>query len=74
MCKIIYPGHMGKYKDKLLYIGINIALVPDVFQNIMSKLVQYNETYLVDLSILTNSTIKDYLLRLEKVILGLSSN
>jgi hypothetical protein len=31
---------MGKYKYKRLTMGIKIALVPDVFQNVMSKLVQ----------------------------------
>jgi dihydroorotate dehydrogenase len=44
---IVFPW--GKYKYKRLPMGIKIA--PDVFQNIMSKLVQdmeYNETYLDD--------------------------
>jgi hypothetical protein len=55
-----------KYKYKRLLMGIKIT--PDVFQNIMSKLVQdmeYVKTYLDDLLILTNSRFKDYLLKLE---------
>jgi hypothetical protein len=50
-------------------MGIKIA--PDVFQNFMSKLVQdmeYLKTYLDDLLILTNSSFKDHLLKLEMVL------
>jgi dihydroorotate dehydrogenase len=53
LCTIVFPW--GKYKYKRLPIGIKIA--PDVFQNVMSKLVQdmeYVKTYLDDLLILTN--------------------
>ena len=38
LCTIVFPWHMGKYKYKRLPMGIKIA--PDVFQNVMSKLVQ----------------------------------
>jgi hypothetical protein len=55
-------------------MGIKIA--PDVFQNVMSKLVQdmeYVKTYLDDLLILTNSIFKDHLLKLEMVLARLST-
>jgi hypothetical protein len=38
LCTIVFPWIMGNYKYKRLPIGIKIA--PDVFQNVMSKLVQ----------------------------------
>jgi dihydroorotate dehydrogenase len=38
LCTIVFPWMMGKYKYKLLPMGIKIA--PDVFQKVMSKLVQ----------------------------------
>jgi dihydroorotate dehydrogenase len=74
ICTILFPWNMGKYKYKRLPMGIKIA--PDVFQNVMSKLVQdmeYVKTYLDDLSILTNSRFKDHLLKLETVLARLSS-
>jgi hypothetical protein len=51
--------------------------VPDVFQNVMSKLVQDMEyvrpaCYLDDLLILTNNSFKDHLLKLEMVLARLS--
>jgi hypothetical protein len=55
-------------------MGIRIA--PDAFQNVMSKLVQdmeYVNTYLDDLLILTNSSFKDHLLNLEMVLARLST-
>jgi hypothetical protein len=55
-------------------MGIKIA--PDVFQNVMSKLVQdmqYVNTYLDDLLILTNNSFKDHLLNLEMVLARLST-
>jgi hypothetical protein len=55
-------------------MGIKIA--PDVFQNVMSKLVQdmeYVKTYLDDLLILTNSSFKDHLLKLEMVLARFST-
>jgi hypothetical protein len=50
---------------------------PDVFQNVMSKLVQdmeYVKTYLDDLLILTNNSFKDHLLKLEMVLARLSTS
>jgi hypothetical protein len=55
LCIIVFPWHKGKYKYKRLPRGIKIA--PDVFQNVMSKLVQdmeYVKTYLDDLFIQKN--------------------
>jgi hypothetical protein len=52
-------------------------LSPEVFQNFMSKLVQdveYVKTYLDDLIILTNSSFKDHLFKLEMVLARLSTN
>jgi hypothetical protein len=37
LCTIVFPWLMGKYKYKRLTMGIKIS--PDVFQNVMSKLV-----------------------------------
>jgi hypothetical protein len=74
LCTIVFPWHVGKYKYKRLPMVIKI--VPDVFQNVMSKLVQdmeYVKTYLDDLLILTNSSIKDHLLKLEMVLARLST-
>jgi dihydroorotate dehydrogenase len=74
LCTIVFPWHMEKYKCKRLPMGIKIA--PDVFQNVMSKLVQdmeYVKTYLDDLLILTNSSFKDHLLKLEMVLARLST-
>jgi hypothetical protein len=56
-------------------MGIKIA--PDVFQNVMSKLIQdmeFGKTYLDDLLILTSSSFKDHLLNLEMVLARLSAN
>jgi hypothetical protein len=54
-----------------------IKIAPDVFQNIMSKLVQdmeYIKSYLDDLLILTNIRFKDHLLKLEMVLARLSTS
>jgi hypothetical protein len=70
----VFPWHMGRYKYKHLPMGIKIA--PDVFQNVMSKLVQYMEyvkTFLDDSLILTNNSFKDHLLKLEMVLARLST-
>jgi hypothetical protein len=60
----------GKIQIQTLIHGYQDCLIPDVFQNVMSKLVQdmeYVKTYLDDLLILTNrnSSFKDHLLKLE---------
>jgi hypothetical protein len=38
---ILFPWHMGKYNHKCL--PIDIKIIPDVFQKVMSKLVQNME-------------------------------
>jgi hypothetical protein len=55
---------------------MGIKFAPDFFQNVMSKLVQdmeYINTYLDDLLILTNNNFKDHLLKLEIVLARLST-
>jgi hypothetical protein len=76
MLKIFVPlySRWGKYEYKRLTMGIKIA--PDVFQNVMSKLVQdmeYVKNYLDDLLILTNSSFKDHILKLQMVLARLST-
>jgi hypothetical protein len=68
----------GKIQTQTLTHGYQDCLNPDVFQNVMSKLVQdmeYVETliYLDDLLIVTNSSFKDHLLKLEMVLARLST-
>jgi hypothetical protein len=67
----------GKIQIQTLTHGYQYFLVPDFFQNVMSKLVQdmeYVKTYLDDLLlILTNSSFKDHLLKLEMVLARLST-
>jgi hypothetical protein len=65
-----------KYKYKHLPMCFKISPIPDVFQNVMSKLVQdmgYVKTYLDSLLIQTNSSFKDHLLKLEMVLARLST-
>jgi hypothetical protein len=69
----------GKIQIQTLTHGYQDCLVPDVFQNVMSKLVQdmeYVKTYLDDLLILTNrnNSFKDHLLKLEMVLARLSNS
>jgi hypothetical protein len=67
MEKIQIQAHTYRYQD---------CLDPDVFQNVMSKLVQdmeYVKTYLDDLLILTNNSFKYHLLKLEMVLARLST-
>jgi dihydroorotate dehydrogenase len=74
LCTILFPWHTEKYKYKRLPICIKIA--PDIFQNVMSKLVQdmeYVKTYLDDLLILTNSSFKGHLFKLEMVLARLTT-
>jgi hypothetical protein len=74
LCTIVFPWHMGKYKHIRLPMGIWI--VSDVFQNVMSMLVQdmeYVKTYLDDLLILTINSFKDHPLKLEMVLARLST-
>jgi hypothetical protein len=65
-----------KIQTQTLTYGYQDCLDPDVFQDIMSKLVQdmeYVKTYLNDLLILINSSFKDHLLKLEMVLARLST-
>jgi hypothetical protein len=74
---IAFPWNIGKYKYKYKLLPMGIKIVPDVFQNAMSKLVQdmeYVKTYLDDLLILTYVSFKDHLLKLEMVLARLSTN
>jgi hypothetical protein len=69
---------MGEIQIQTLTHGYQDCLVPDVIQNVMSKLVQdmeYVKTYLDDLLILTNrnNSFKDHLLKLEMVLARLST-
>jgi hypothetical protein len=74
LCTNVFPW--GKYKYKRLSIGIKIA--PDVFQKVISKLVQdmeYVKTFLDDLLILTNRnrSFKEHLLKLDMILARLSN-
>jgi hypothetical protein len=40
LCTILFPWYMGKYKYKHLRLPMSIKIAPDVFQIVMSKLVQ----------------------------------
>jgi hypothetical protein len=63
-------------KIKIQTLTHGIKIVPEVFQNVMSKIVQdmeYVKTYLDDLYILTNSIFKDHLLKLERILARLST-
>jgi hypothetical protein len=73
------PMANRKIQIKTLAHGYQDLMVPDVFQNIMSKLVQDMEyvktvSYLDDLLILTNISFKDHLLKLEMVLARLSTD
>jgi hypothetical protein len=62
---------MGIIQVQTLTYGYQDCLLPDVFQNVMSKLVQdieYVKTYLDDLLISTNNSFKDHRLKLEMVL------
>jgi hypothetical protein len=66
-----------KLQIQTLTHGYQDSLIPDVFQNFMSKLIQdmeYFKTYLDDLLILTNSSFKDHLLKLEMFLTRLSTD
>jgi hypothetical protein len=71
---------MEKTQIHTLNHGYQDCLVPDVFQNFMYKLVQDMEyvystiSYLDDLLILTNSSFKDHLVKLEILLARLSTN
>jgi hypothetical protein len=72
----VIPMENGKIQIQTLTHGYQDWLVPDVFQNVMSKHVQdmeYVKTYLDDLLILTNSSFKDHLLKVDMVLARLST-
>jgi hypothetical protein len=56
------PMVHGEIQIQTLTHGYQDCLVPDVFQNVMSKL--------VDLLILTNNSFKDHLFKIEMVQQG----
>jgi hypothetical protein len=71
------PMGYGKIQIQTLTHGYQDCLVPDVFQNVMSKLAQdleYIKIFLDDLLIIKNSSFKDHLLKLEMVLARLSAN
>jgi hypothetical protein len=75
----LYSHGIWKIQIQTLTHGHQDCLVPDVFQNFMSKLVQdmeYIKTYLDDLLILINriNSFKYHLLKLEMVLARLSTN
>jgi hypothetical protein len=63
LCAMVFPWYQN-------------FLVPDAFQNVMSKLIQgmeYIKSHPYDLLILTNRRFKDHLLKLEIVLARLST-
>jgi hypothetical protein len=67
---------MRKIQIQILSHGYQDCLDPDVFENAVSKLVQdteYVKIYLDNLLILTNSSFKDHLLKLEMVLARIST-
>jgi Reverse transcriptase (RNA-dependent DNA polymerase) len=57
-------------------MDIKIAICPDVFQNVMSKLnqgMEYVKTYLDDLLILSSNSFKHHLLKLQMVLARIST-
>jgi hypothetical protein len=70
------PMAHGKIQIQTLTHGYQDCLVPSVFQNVMSYLVQdmeYVKIYLDDLLILTNNNFKDHLHKLEMALARLST-
>jgi hypothetical protein len=73
LCTIDFPWHMGTYKYKRLPMGIKIAWILMFFKMSclsLSKIwnVLRQNYYLDNLLILTNSSFKDHLLKLEMVL------
>jgi hypothetical protein len=79
LCTIVFPCHMVNLQIKILSHGYQGCLVPDVSQTLCQSLSKkWNmlrlTCYIDDLLILTNSSFKDHLLKLEMVITRLSTN
>jgi hypothetical protein len=67
----------GKIQIQTLIHGYQDSLVPDIFQNVMSKLIhdmEYVKTYLDDLLIPTKNSFKEHLFNLEMLLIRLSTN
>jgi hypothetical protein len=78
LCTIVFPWNMGKYKYKRLPMGIKIYWFQMFFKTSFLSLSKiWNmlrlSCYLDDLLLLTNSSFKDHLLRLEMVLARLST-
>jgi hypothetical protein len=78
LCTTVFPWHVGKYKYKHLPMGIKIAMFLMFFKISCLSLSKIWNTlrltfYLDDLLILTNSSFKDHLLKLEMVLARLST-
>jgi hypothetical protein len=78
LCTTVFPWNMGKYKYKHLPMGIKIAMILMFFKNpcvSLSKIwnMLRQPSYLDDFLILTNSSLKDHLLKLEMVLARLST-
>jgi hypothetical protein len=73
LCTIVFPWYIGKYKYKRLPMGIKIAWFLMFFKASYLRLSKIwnmlrQLSYLDDLLILTNSSFKDHLLKLEMVL------
>jgi hypothetical protein len=78
LCTIVFPWHMGKYKYKLLPMGIKIAWFLIYFKMSCQSLSKIwnmlrQTSYLDDLLIITNSRFKDHQLKLEMFLARLST-
>jgi hypothetical protein len=78
LCTIVFPWHMRKYKYKRLPMGIKIAWFLMFFKTSYQSLSKIwnmlRLTYCIDdLLILTNSSFKDHLLKLEMLLARLST-
>jgi hypothetical protein len=78
LCTIVFPWYMGKYKYKRLLMGIKIAWFLMFFKkSCISLSMTWNMlrrlSCLDDLLIVTSSSFKDHLLKLEMVLARLST-
>jgi hypothetical protein len=78
LCTIVFPWHMGTYKYKHLPMGIKIAWILMSFKTSCQSLSKIwnmlrQPYYLDDLLILTNSSFKDHLLKLEMLLARFST-